>query len=64
MPEPFLAPSFVPLVVAFADCFTAPSFDTFQHLVAGWVVCLGRHTVTGVLRAAGAIGPRYKHHSC
>ena len=64
MPDPFLAPSFVPLVVAFADCFTAPSFETFQHLVAGWVVCLGRHTVTGVLRAAGAIGPRYKHHSC
>lgn len=64
MPEPLLAPSFVPLVVAFAECFTTPSFETFQHLMAGWVLCLGRHTVTGVLRAAGAVGPRYKHHSC
>lgn len=64
MPDPLLAPSFAPLVVAFADCFTAPSFQSFRHLLAGWVLCLGRHTVTGVLRAAGAVGPGYKHHSC
>jgi DDE superfamily endonuclease len=44
-----------------ADCFTAPSFVTFRHLVAGWVLCVGRHTVTGVLRASGAVGE--KHHT-
>jgi hypothetical protein len=42
-------------------CFTAPSFATFQHIVAGWVLCVGRHTVTGLLRASGAVGE--KHHT-
>jgi hypothetical protein len=56
-----LAPSLAPLVGLFAQCFTAPSFTTFQHLVAGWVLCLGRHTVTGVLQASGAVGR--KHHT-
>jgi hypothetical protein len=59
--EALLAPSLIPLVTAFAGCFTAPSFVTFQHILAGWVLCLERHTVTGVLRAAGAIGT--KHHT-
>ncbi len=56
-----LATSFGPLLVIFSDCFTAPSFETFGHLLAGWILCLGRHTVTGVLQASGAIGR--KHHS-
>ena len=55
------ATSFGPLLVIFSDCFTAPSFETFGHLLAGWILCLGRHTVTGVLQASGAIGR--KHHS-
>jgi hypothetical protein len=63
VPEPLIASSFAPLVAAFSDCFTTPSFQTFRHLVAGWVLCLGRHTVTGVLKAAGAVGPEHKHHS-
>jgi len=61
VPEPMIAPSFAPLVAFFADCFTAPTFATFQHVIAGWVLCVGRHTVTGVLRASGAVG--VKHHS-
>jgi hypothetical protein len=61
MSEVLLAPSLVPLVSAFAECFTAPSFVTFQHILAGWILCLERHTVTGVLRASGAIGK--KHHT-
>ena len=61
MPEPMIAPSLVPLVATFAQCFTAPTFQTFQHVLAGWILCLGRHTVTGVIRAAGAVG--VKHHS-
>jgi hypothetical protein len=57
----FLAPSLLPLVAALAGCFTAPSFVTFQHVLAGWIMCLDRHTVTGVLRASGAVGK--KHHT-
>ena len=57
----FLAPSLLPLVDALAGCFTAPSFVTFQHILAGWILCLDRHTVTGVLRASGAVGK--KHHT-
>lgn len=56
-----LAPSFLPMVQTLAGCFTTPSFVTFQHLLAGWVLCLDRHTVTGVLRASGAVGK--KHHT-
>jgi hypothetical protein len=58
---PLLAPSVVPLVAEFSLCFTRPTFETFQHIVAGWILCLGRHTVTGVLLAAGAVGK--KHHT-
>ncbi len=61
MPEPMIAPSFAPLVAFFADCFTAPTFATFRHVIAGWILCVGRHTVTGVLRASGAVG--VKHHT-
>jgi hypothetical protein len=56
-----IAQSFAPLVALFANCFTAPSFDTFRHVIAGWILCVGRHTVTGVLRASGAVG--VKHHT-
>jgi hypothetical protein len=59
--SPLLAPSFAPMLVMFAQCFTAPSWVTFQHIMAGWVLCVGRHTVTGVLRASGAVGE--KHHT-
>ena len=61
MLKPNIAPSFAPLVALFADCFTKPTFATFQHIVAGWILCVGRHTVTGVLRASGAVG--MKHHT-
>lgn len=35
------------------SCFTAPSFSRFVTLMSGWVLCIGKHTVTGVMRAAG-----------
>ena len=37
---------------AFEDCFTAPSHRRFLTLMHGWLVCIGKHTVTGVMRAA------------
>ena len=58
----------VPIVASFREllycllgCFTAPSFDTFYTLMGGWVLTLGRHSVTSTVRAAGAVG--WKHIS-
>ena len=61
MPEPLIAASFAGLLSEFAGCFTAPSLASFQHLVSGWVLCIGRHTITGLIRAAGVVG--VKHHT-
>jgi hypothetical protein len=36
--------SFAQLVQAFAPCFTAPSFQTFVVLMAGWAMTSGRHS--------------------
>jgi len=61
MAEPIIVPSFLPLLTVFASCFTAPSFLTFEHLMTGWVLCIGRRTITNVIEAAGVIG--VKHHT-
>lgn len=61
VPEPMFAPSFVTLVAVFAECFTAPTFQTFRWLLSGWILCITDHTVTGVIRAANAVG--VKHHT-
>jgi hypothetical protein len=42
-------------------CFTAPSFDTFCHVVGGWLLCIGRRRVSNIIEAADAIG--HKHHT-
>jgi hypothetical protein len=59
VPDPILATSLAPWVAAFAGAFTEPSFRSFQQLLVGWILCTARHTVTGVLRAAGATD--FKH---
>jgi len=56
-----LAPSFAQMLLPLAGCFTAPSFVTFQHLMAGWILCVVRHTTTRVIEAAGVVG--HKHHT-
>lgn len=38
---------------SFEGCFRAPSYARFLTLMSGWLLCVGRHTVTGVMRAAG-----------
>ena len=43
-----LPSTMVGLLVAFEPCFRAPSYRTFQWLVAGWIHCLGRRTITAV----------------
>ena len=61
MPDPTIATSFSALLCGFANCFTGPSFESFRHLIAGWVLCIGQHTVTGLIQAAGLVGT--KHYS-
>src|SRR5918912_3980966 len=48
--------SFALVLATFAPCFTAPTYHTFRYLVAGWLQCAGRHTVTNVAVAAGVVG--------
>lgn len=55
MPTLILPDSFLALASAFRPCFSAPSYANFTVLLAGWVHCLGRHTVTAVVLAAGAL---------
>src|SRR5215212_8853991 len=59
MPEIILPSTFVSLLVAFEPCFSAPSYRTFGLLVAGWIHCLGRRTITGVAVASGGMGSRH-----
>ena len=59
MPDVSIVVSFVQLLQGFESCFTGPSFATFVSLMAGWSLATGRHTVTGVVRAANAVG--WKH---
>ena len=58
LPVLMLPETFAPLAAAFVPCFTEPTYRTFCYLVAGWVQCVGRHTVTGVAVAAGVVGVR------
>src|SRR5207244_848885 len=59
MPTTILPPSFIVLLLALRACFTAPSFRNFACLPAGWVHCLGRHTITAVVLASGAVSQRH-----
>ena len=54
MPTPILPETFCLLLTAFQTCFHAPSYGNFQVVVGGWVQCLGRRTITGVVLATGA----------
>ena len=49
-----LPQTFLTCLYSFETCFTAPGFARFVTLMTGWLLCLGKHTVTGVVRAAGA----------
>src|SRR6266542_1086290 len=59
MPSTIVPDSFVRLLAAFEDSFSAPSYRNFVTLVIGWVHCLGRRTVTAVVVAAGMTGRRH-----
>ena len=55
-----LVPSFIELLQSLAVLMTAPTFETFQMILTGWVFA-PRRTITGMIVAAGAVGQ--KHHS-
>lgn len=59
VPDMPIVASFVSLLQAFSGCFTSPSMASFTTLMAGWVLDLRRHTVTEVVRAAGAVGRKH-----
>lgn len=54
--DTILPESFRSLLSVFRPGFTAPSYRNFVFVVAGWVHCLGRRTVTAVAIASGALG--------
>jgi hypothetical protein len=55
MPDIILPSTFVGLLVAFEPCFHVPSYRTFGLLVAGWIQCQGRRTITAVAVASGGV---------
>jgi hypothetical protein len=61
MPAWSLPPSLVDLLACFRGCFTAPTFQTFSWLVAGFVAQPAARTVCGMLAGARLVG-RW-HHS-
>ena len=63
MPPLIVPESFALLLAACAPCFGAPTYRVFCHLVAGWLHCSGRHTVTGVAIAAGVGVVGWRHIS-
>jgi hypothetical protein len=59
MPPLIVPESFVPLLAAFRPCFSAPTYRNYCLLVAGWIHCQGRRTITAAVVAAGAVGTRH-----
>ena len=54
-----LVSSFRDLVLSLAPLFTGPSFENLLTILAGWVFCMGRHTVTNLIVSAGAVGEKH-----
>jgi hypothetical protein len=57
--DTILPETFRGLLHAFRPCFTAPTHRNFEALVAGWVHCLGRRTITSIALASGALRTRH-----
>ena len=55
-----LIPSLAATVEAFRDGFHPQVFQSFQALIAGWIVCLGPRTISEVWQATGLAARR--HH--
>jgi len=51
----YIASRFKELVIELTArcCGTAPTVETFLTVVIGWILCTGRRTTSGIIRAAG-----------
>lgn len=58
---PVLPSSLIAILSLLRPAFTAPSFEIFEALVAGFVGRIGEHTITGIWQAARLAGRL--HHS-
>ena len=54
-----LIPSLAALVEPFRECLRIEVFHTFQLLIAGWIVCLGPHTISEAWQATGLAAKRH-----
>jgi hypothetical protein len=53
------SPLFQQLILNFSAVIaTVPSAQSLVTLVLGWILCNGRHTLSGVIRAAGPLAPK------
>ena len=59
MPEVILPSTMVGLLAAFEPCFHTPTYRIFRLVLAGWMHCLGRRTITAVALASGGVGGRH-----
>src|SRR5436190_1437117 len=59
MPEVIVPSPMVGLLAAFEPCFHAPTYRVFRLVLAGWVHCLGRRTITAVALASGGADGRH-----
>lgn len=57
----YLQRSVASMLDAFSECFTTPSHANFAHLICGWLLCRGRHTITRVIQASWTVAPRIQH---
>jgi len=55
-----LIPGLAELVAPLRDCFRSEVFQTFQAPLAGWILCNGPHTISGLWQATGLAARR--HH--
>src|SRR5262249_42049868 len=55
-----LIPGLSELVAPLRGCFRIEVFQTFQALLAGWILCNGPHTISRVWQATGLAARR--HH--
>jgi hypothetical protein len=51
-----LTPSFLALLQVFATVFTAPTFETFVQVLAGWVLAQRHRYITEIIFSAGHVG--------
>jgi hypothetical protein len=51
------------LLVKFSPLFSNPSFGNFTALVTGWILCVGRRTISRVIQFGGFSTEQRRHHS-